>query len=97
MHYRWPHAFDRKAQPIDKFYHSQWPKDGDLANRLKAVLDFVAAHPEDCDAQAVIMYSWNEHSGGGGICPTMGESPGYEPVTQWVDEVAEVLTAWKYP
>ena len=37
------------------------------------------------------------HSGGGGICPTMGKSPEYEPETQWLDEVAEALAAWKYP
>ena len=45
----------------------------------------------------MIMYSWNEHSGGGGICPTMGQSPEYKPVTQWLDEVAEALAAWNYP
>jgi hypothetical protein len=41
------------------------------------------------------MYSWNEHSGGGGICPTMGKSPKYQPDTQWLDEVAEALVGWK--
>ena len=97
MHYRWPHAFDRKGDPTDRLYHSQWPQDGDLTVRVKAVLDFVSGHPEDCDAQTVIMYSWNEHSGGGGICPTMGESLDYKPVTHWLDEVAESLSAWKYP
>ena len=45
----------------------------------------------------MIMYSWHEHSGGGGLCPTMGKSPEYKPVTQWLDEVAEALAAWKYP
>jgi hypothetical protein len=97
MHYRWPHAFDRKGQPVEEMYHFQWPKEGDLEARVEAVLDFVATHPEDCEAQTVIMYSWNEHSGGGGICPTMGESPDYKPVTQWLDEVAEALSGWKYP
>ncbi len=97
MHYRWPHAFDRKGQPVKELHHFQWPKEGDLEARVEAVLDFVATHPEDCEAQTVIMYSWNEHSGGGGICPTMGESPDYKPVTRWLDEVAEALSAWKYP
>ena len=97
MHYRWPHAFDRKGQAIEKLHHFQWPKEGDLEARVEAVLDFVASHPEDCEAQTVIMYSWNEHSGGGGICPTMGKSPEYEPETQWLDEVAEALATWKYP
>jgi hypothetical protein len=43
------------------------------------------------------MYSWNEHSEGGGLCPTMGESPEYKPVTKWLDEVATALAAWQYP
>jgi hypothetical protein len=94
----WSHAFDRKTgKPKEKWFHYQWPKEGDLAARVKAVFDFVATHPEDCEAQTVIMYSWNEHSGGGGLCPTMGKSPEYKPVTQWLDEVAEALAAWKYP
>ena len=97
MHYRWPHAFDRKGQPVEELHHFQWPKEGDLKARVEAVLDFVATHPEDCEAQTVIMYSWNEHSGGGGICPTMGESPNYKPVTQWLDEVAEALSGWRDP
>ena len=68
----------------------------DLAARVKAALDFVAANPKDCEAQTVIMYSWNEHSEGGGLCPTMGKPPKYEPVTTWLDEVAGALAAWKY-
>ena len=50
MHYRWPHAFDRKGRPIDELYHCQWPKEGDLAARLKAIFNFVSAHPQECDA-----------------------------------------------
>ena len=96
MLYRGPHAFDRKGQPIEEMYHIQWPKEGELAARVRGVLDFVAAHPKDCEAQTVIMYSWNEHSGGGGICPTLGKSPEYKPETQWLDELAETLAAWKY-
>ena len=68
-----------------------------MAARVKAAFDFVAAHPKDCEAQTVIMYSWNEHSEGGGLCPTMGRPPRYEPVTTWLDEVAGALETWKYP
>jgi hypothetical protein len=42
-------------------------------------------------AQVIFAYSWNEHSEGGTLCPTMGESPDYIPVTTWLDEVANVL------
>jgi len=97
MNYKWSHAFNLKKEPKETLYHSQWPREGDLAARVKAVFDFVATHPEDCEAQTVIMFSWNEHSGGGGLCPTMGKPPEYKPVTQWLDEGAEALAAWKYP
>ena len=30
----------------------------------------------------------------GGICPTMGDSPDYQPETKWLDEVAEALVEW---
>lgn len=98
MQYPWPRALDKKTgRPVDKWYHYQWPNKGELAARIKAAFDFVAAHPEACEAQTVIMYSWNEHSEGGGLCPTMGTSPDYKPVTQWLDEAAGALAEWKYP
>jgi hypothetical protein len=98
MQYPWPRARDKKTgEPREKWYHYQWPEKGDLAARTKAVFDFVAAHPKACEAQVVTMYSWNEHSEGGGLCPTMGKSPEYKPVTKWLDEVAWALAAWKYP
>lgn len=98
MQYPWPRALDHKTgKPKDKWHHYQWPKDGDIAARVNAALDFVAANPKDCEAQTVIMYSWNEHSEGGGLCPTMGRPPKYEPVTKWLDEVAKALEQWKYP
>jgi hypothetical protein len=58
-------------------------------------MDFVAAHPKDCEAQAIIMYSWNEHSEGGGLCPTMGKPPEYVPDTRWLDEAAAALSSWR--
>lgn len=96
MQYPWPRALDPKThQPVEKWYHYRWPEKGDLEARVKAVMDFVATHPKDCEAQAIIMYSWNEHSEGGGICPTMGKPPGYKPDTQWLNEVARALSSWK--
>jgi hypothetical protein len=98
MQYPWPRALDKKTgKPREKWYHYQWPRKGDLAARVKAALDFVAAHPKACEAQVVTMYSWNEHSEGGGLCPTMGTPPEYRPVTKWLDEVAEASAAWQYP
>jgi len=98
MQYSWPRARDNETgQPKKRWYHYQWPKEGDLAARIEAVFDFVEAHSKECEAQVVTMYSWNEHSEGGGLCPTMGESPEYKPVTKWLDEVATALAAWQYP
>lgn len=95
MQYPWPRALDAKHQPVDRWYHYLWPKKGDLAARVRAALNFVADHPEDCEAQTIFMYSWNEHSEGGGLCPTMGRSPDYHPDTRWLDEVAKALSGWK--
>ncbi|MHC4143389.1 MAG: hypothetical protein ACYSUD_01280 [Planctomycetota bacterium] len=98
MQYPWPRALDKQSGiPQDRWYHYQWPKKGDLAARVKAVFDFVATHPKACEAQVVTMYSWNEHSEGGSLCPTMGTPPDYRPVAQWLDEVAAALAAWQYP
>jgi len=97
MQYPWPRALDKETgTPQDRWYHYQWPKKGDLAARIEAIFDFVATHPKACESQIVTMYSWNEHSEGGGLCPTMGSPPEYQPVTQWLDEVAEALAAWQY-
>ena len=96
MQYPWPRALDPKTnQPVGKWYHYRWPEKGDLQARVKAVMDFVAAHPKDCEARAIIMYSWNEHSEGGGLCPTMGRPPRYTPDPRWLDEVAAALSSWK--
>ena len=92
MQYPWPRALDKQTgAPQDRWYHYQWPKEGDLAARVKAVFDFVATHPKACEAQVVTMYSLNEHSEGGGLCPTMGTPPEYRPVTKWLDEVAVAI------
>jgi len=97
MQYPWPRALDDKTgKPKKKWYHYQWPKKGDVADRIRRAFDFVAAHPKECEAQTVTMYSWNEHSEGGGLCPTMGEPPKYEPDTTWLDEAAGALAEWEY-
>jgi hypothetical protein len=98
MQYPWPRALDKQSGiPQDRWYHYQWPQKGDLAVRIRAAFDFVATHPKACEAQVVSMYSWNEHSEGGGLCPTMGKPPEYKPVTKWLDEVGEALAAWQHP
>jgi hypothetical protein len=50
--------------------HCLLPILGELAAHLTGAFDYVAAHPERCEANTVIMYAWNEHSEGGFLCPS---------------------------
>lgn len=70
------------------------PAPGELTAQLHGAFDYVAAHPDKCEARTVIMYAWNEHSEGGFLCPTMGDPPDYQPVTRQIDELAEALKNW---
>ena len=81
--YSWPRAEG------DTWYIIEENLPGDMKALVKTSLQYVVDNPDDCDAQVLFSYSWNEHSEGGGICPTMGESPDYIPVTAKLDEFAE--------
>ncbi len=83
--YAWPRATSTF------YYHYREPLPGDVKERIRQTFDFLKSHPEQCDAQVIFCYSWNEHSEGGAICPTMGASPDYIPVTTQLDEVREAL------
>ncbi len=83
--YNWPRA------ESDRWWHYQNPLPGELATRVEKSFDFISDHLQNCKAQVIFAYSWNEHSEGGTLCPTMGEAPDYTPVTTWIDEVAEAL------
>jgi hypothetical protein len=87
----------RYTGPGGAFPKWDWtePAPGEIAAHLTGAFDYVAAHPEKCEANTVIMYAWNEHSEGGFLCPTMGEAPDYKPVTRQLDEVSETLKSWK--
>ena len=89
----------RYTGPGGAFPKWNWtePAPGELTAHLTGAFDYVTAHPEKCEANTVIMYAWNEHSEGGFLCPTMGEAPGYEPVTRQLDELAEALRIWAPP
>ena len=58
-------------------YHKQkiFPsraKPEEIAAHLKKALEFVRKHPEQCKANAVICYAWNEYDEGGWLAPTRG-------------------------
>ena len=83
--YNWPRAEN------ESWYHYQDPLPGELSTRIAKTFDFVNQNIERCKAQVVFAYSWNEHSEGGSLCPTMGDAPNYNPVTKWLEEAALVL------
>jgi len=70
---------------------------GELGKHLSSGLDYVAEHPEKCEANSVLMYAWNEHSEGGFLCPTIGDPPEYKPDTHQIDEVSCALLNWIDP
>jgi hypothetical protein len=83
--YNWP-----RAESVS-WWHYQNPLPGELTTRVQKTFDFVSDNIEKCKAQVIFAYSWNEHSEGGTLNPTMGASPDYVPVTTYLDEVAEAL------
>lgn len=44
-----------------------------LAENLRNAIQFVEANPENCEANAILIYGWNEFSEGGYICPVLQE------------------------
>lgn len=80
---------------LPAFY--QEPEPGDLTKLLNRAMNYVVGHRDECEANTVLMYAWNENSEGGYLCPTIGESPDYIPVTWRLDEVATALNSFVSP
>jgi hypothetical protein len=55
---------------LDKFYVLPTPQE--LAGHLDEAMTWAEERPENCPAQTVIVYAWNEHDEGGWLCPTIG-------------------------
>ncbi|MCE5200023.1 MAG: hypothetical protein ABFD54_15500 [Armatimonadota bacterium] len=86
------------AMPKDfpDWYYDE-PEPGELGQHLSSGLDYVATHPEKCEANTALMYAWNEHSEGGFFCPTMGNPPDYKPVTNHIDDASRAIKNWTAP
>ncbi len=80
--YQWPRA---KAKI---WYHYLLPELGDITKRIEQTFEFIKRNKAQGSAEIIFSYSWNEHSEGGAINPTMGASPDYIPNTRWLDEVS---------
>jgi hypothetical protein len=65
----------------------------ECAQALKEALDFVAANPQACPANSVIIYAWNEFDEGGWLCPTLGANG--KPDTSRIEAVGKILREWK--
>jgi hypothetical protein len=54
-----------------------WVSDGtpaQIGQNLNNSLNWVRQHPGQTEANAIIIYAWNEHDEGGWICPTLGNN-----------------------
>lgn len=54
----------------------QLPTPAELASHVQAAIDFVDAHPTECDTRAILIYAWNECDEGGWLIPTLGDLTG---------------------
>lgn len=80
-------------RPGPEHYHTFTPEQ--CAQALREALDWVASHPEQASANAVIAYAWNEHDEGGWLCPTRGADG--QPDARRVEAVGDMLRAWRPP
>ena len=56
---------------IARFY--QQPKPAEIGKHVRKAVEWTRSHPTNAEAQAVIIYGWNEYDEGGWLCPTRGE------------------------
>jgi len=62
----------------------------EIAGHLGRAISFVRRNSAVCEANAVVIYAWNEHDEGGWLSPTLG--PDGAPDTARLDAVREVLS-----
>ena len=48
----------------------------EFTRHIQRGIDFVRTHPKECEAQSLLVYSWDECDEGGGILPTHGDPGG---------------------
>ena len=82
-----PVPWEHFTTQMDQYYEP--PKPEELAQHISHAATWCRAHPETADAQAVIVYAWNEHDEGGWLCPTL--HPDGSPDASRVDAVGRAL------
>lgn len=70
----YPGDWDLATHP---WYNDRYdiPTPTQLADHVQAAVDFVEMNPVACEANAILIYSWNEFGEGGWLCPGL---PAYE-------------------
>jgi hypothetical protein len=71
------------AGTMDEYYEP--PRPEELAAHLQAALAWVARYPETAEANAILIYAWNELDEGGWLVPTLAEG------TARLDAIGKVL------
>lgn len=75
-------VFPSRAKPLE------------IAEHLRNGIAFVREHPETCEANAVIIYAWNEYDEGGWLAPTRNANG--SPNTSRLDAIRDVLYYWHF-
>ncbi len=66
-----PVPWEHFGGTMDKYYETATAEQ--LAAHILSAVKWTQTHAEDCPAQAVIIYAWNEFDEGGWLCPTLTE------------------------
>jgi hypothetical protein len=64
----------RRSDEMDYYYASPSPRE--LAAHLQRALSWCARHRGAAEANAILIYAWNELDEGGWLVPSLGPDPG---------------------
>lgn len=78
-----PVPWEKPGGDMEQYYEPPTPRE--LAAHLKAAIDWCAAHTQAAEANAILIYAWNELDEGGWLVPTKAEG------TKRLDALAGVL------
>ena len=83
-----PVPWEPQQQPgVGIQYYYEAPRPSELANHLRHALTWVSSQPASDEANAVLIYAWNENDEGGWLVPTLSEG------TARLDAIQDVLIA----
>jgi len=91
---RWEIPVSWDTNPIPGTYYTDATPD-EIANNLKSAMDWNAKNPTMAEANAVIIYAWNEIDEGGWLLPA---NTVFNPVgTSRLDAISKMLRNWTSP